>query len=201
MKTLEDHLKQEQESKAPNWSNLPHCQPLSRVRVNLWSKMAKPSWQFENLSQLCFVPKFPPIFHLLGICPRPIRCIRVHYPGNLLLVLPSFPSLIFFLQIQQMNGRSTHLDNPFYHNHYDLKCTKQVSAPSNYKGLFQNWLQTQKMPLDTDKICGFCVLHDRHCRSGPLPASDNDKHPPFTILLCSMGGLYIHQQFALNYQT
>ena len=46
------------------------------------------------------------------------------------------------------------------------------------------------MPLDTDKICGFCVLHDRHCRSGPLPASDNDKHPPFTILLYIMGGLY-----------
>ena len=46
------------------------------------------------------------------------------------------------------------------------------------------------MPLDTDKICGLCVLHDRHCRSGPLPASDNDKHPPFTILLYIMGGLY-----------
>ena len=43
---------------------------------------------------------------------------------------------------------------------------------------------------DTDKICGLCVLHDRHCSSGPLPASDNDKHSPFTILLCSMGGLY-----------
>ena len=150
--------------------------------------MAKPSWQFENLSQLCFVPKFPPIFHLLGICPRPIRCIRVHYPGNLLLVLPSFPSLIFFCKYSKWME-----DNSFYqgHNHFDLKCTKQVSAPSNYKGLFQNWLQTQKMPLDTDKICGFCVLHDRHCRSGPLPASDNDKHYPFTIMLCSMGGLYI----------
>ena len=136
LKTLEDHLKQEQESKAPNWSNLLPCQPLSRVRVNLWSKMAKPSWQFENLSQLCFVPKFPPIFHLLGICPRPIRCIRVHYPGNVLLVLPSSNTHIF-LQIQQMNGRSTSLDNSFYHNHYDLKWTKQVSAPSNLKDYFK----------------------------------------------------------------
>ena len=164
------------------------CQPLSRVRVNLWSKMAKPSWQFENLSQLCFVPKIPPIFHLLGICPRLIRCICVHYPGNVLLVLPSSNTHIF-LQIQQMNGRSTHLDNSFYHNHYDLNGPNKCQH-HKLKGLFQNWLQTQKLPHDTDKICGLCVLHDRHCRSGPLPASDNDKHPPFTILLCSMGGLY-----------
>ena len=56
----------------------------------LCSKVGKASWQFENLSDVCFVPKFPPIFHLLGIRPRPIKCTSLHYPGNSLLVLSCF---------------------------------------------------------------------------------------------------------------
>ena len=107
----------------------------------------------------------------------------------------------YFLQIQQMNGRSTHLDNSFYHNHYDLKWTKEVSAPSNLKDYFKTDCRHRN--------CHTTQIRFVVCVSYMTDIAAVDLYLRLIminillLLFCSAAwvGYTIHQQFALNYQT
>ena len=58
-----------------------------------------------TVCEACFVPKFPLIFHLLGIRPRPIKCTSLHCPGNrVVLSCLVRRANITFLQILQITN-------------------------------------------------------------------------------------------------
>ena len=94
-------------------------------------KVTKASWQFENLPEVCFVPKFPPIFHLLGIHPTQPSNAKPSLPWE----RPAAGSFLFsaaklhsFANTTDTNANTTHTDS-------NTKCGEFISE-RNRKILF-----------------------------------------------------------------